>query len=320
MKHKSKSPILIAGIPRSGTTWLSNVLVSGGKFGLVHEPDNERHTYSAYYYKRNLRRFPFLRANDKNQNYYNLFYNAINRPFSNLHSFSNKVLFKLANFDKLEVEKSLQENSVNNPDLFKEVMWLYPFLPKNVKKQPRIIKSVHCVFSLEYILNNFKLKPVVIIRHPAAVISSYLKMNNPDMDRRIYKNKKLMNHLFQIDKFDVSNLKTKEAKAGLQVAIFYKFISQFLIKKNEIPLVKHEDLCLDPLTEFKNLFKKLNLNFNQNVIDFIVENNVEGTGYDIKRSSNQAMNAWKSDLNQSQIDEIKLGYNLIPPHFYSEFS
>lgn len=314
--------IFVTGIPRSGTTWLAKVLTSGGDYKYIHEPDNERHTYTGYYWKQDLPRFPFVLPGDPNADKIRrLFHEAFFSSYFGMGSFSNKVLYKLSRYDKEKLEKNLQVHGVNPPNQFGNVKWLYPFLPKEVKRnEPRLVKSVHSILSTDLIMQEFDVKPVIIIRHPASIISSCLQMDNPDMDRKIYENQKLLSFLFKDDLPDFSQIISKESKAALQVAIFYKFISHLEEKHKDIVMVTHEQLAAQPINEFQSLYAKLDLDFNENVVNFINKNNKSGKGYDINRVASDTIDVWKKRLEPGQIDDIILGYNCFTPSYYTDFN
>jgi len=65
-------PILISGIPRTGSTWLAEALVAGTKALYIKEPDNERSNLLIYEYKRNLHRYPYLRKHEASDLYQEL--------------------------------------------------------------------------------------------------------------------------------------------------------------------------------------------------------------------------------------------------------
>ena len=72
MLMSTSQPILLVGIPRSGSTWAGKVLASadGGRY--CHEPDNEKLYPLAYVLKRDLHRFPYLPASCEHKGYQNL--------------------------------------------------------------------------------------------------------------------------------------------------------------------------------------------------------------------------------------------------------
>ncbi len=59
------SSVLVAGLPRSDTTWIAEVLRRASGLPYVHEPDHEKIWPMAWVAKRELHRFPYLAAHDK---------------------------------------------------------------------------------------------------------------------------------------------------------------------------------------------------------------------------------------------------------------
>ena len=291
-----KKQIILLGVPRSGTTWLAKILTASGEVTYIHEPDNERHTYSAYYYKRGLERFPYIKKGEENKNYYKLFYNAFHKPYITNGSNSNEILYRLANLTKKKIEFNFNTTGVNKIRLAYPGMLFYSILPKQIKsRNRRLIKSVHSILSAEFILSKFDLNAIVIIRHPAAVISSYLNMDNPDMYRNVYKNERLMKYLFIDKQPDISKLTTKEAIAGFEVALFYKIIHQLTESHPEITLIKHEDLCENPSEESKGICNRLEVNWNKKAENFIKSSNKRGEGYETNRIASEQHTSGKED-------------------------
>src|SRR5579862_5634574 len=57
-------PVLVVGLPRSGTTWTESVLGTAVGASTVSEPDNEKLSAPAISAKRGLGRFPVLTPGD----------------------------------------------------------------------------------------------------------------------------------------------------------------------------------------------------------------------------------------------------------------
>lgn len=312
--------ILLTGIPRSGTTWLAKILTANGEMDYVHEPDNETHTYSALYYKRNMPRFPFIKENEPRQNYYKLFHHAFNEPYFGIHSFSNKVLFGLARFNKENVQENLVSCGYNPSKKFYPVMGIYPLLPKESKRgSKRLVKSVHCILALEYLLKKFNVTPIIILRHPASIISSYIDMNNIDMDVGLYRRMDFMQWLFGKGIPDHTNLKTPESLAGYQVALFYKAINNIAETIKSLHLVFYENMLEKTIEKIKDLYDSLDLQYTEEVGKFIQQQNKKGEGYETSRIAEKQKDIWKERLSDSQINEIIKGYRLFEPVFYKEF-
>lgn len=316
--HSKK--IFIVGIPRSGTTWLASVLSQARTYKYIHEPDNERHTYTAFYYKRGLERFPYFSQFEESSSYSKLFEKAFFGNHINMGSDYNELLFRLGSLNKAKIENWLQrdlKNPLKNCPEYK----LYPFLPKSVHKneENRIIKSVHAGLSISYILQQFKIPTLIILRHPASVISSYLRMGNPDIDRKLYLNEKLIEDHFNFNFPDIKKFTSSLNYAGLQVAILYSLIYKATKAHKHIKLVFHEDICKSPVDSFKSIYKDLNIEWSEDVQKYILDNNQAGSGYETKRIAKNNINTWKNELNPNQIKEIEDGYFSLEAEFYKDF-
>jgi hypothetical protein len=200
-------------------------------------------------------------------------------------------------------------------------MKLYPLLPKQIKgkTRPRLVKCVHAMLSAEFIISKFDIKPLLIIRHPAGIVSSHLYLDNPDVDRRIYENRELMHFIFGAQYPDAEKLETVEARGGLQVGIFYKFIHRLKQEMPELVLINYEDFLEDPVEKSKILFKQVGLEWNEAAAQFIAQSNKEGKGYDTNRRLTDQAVIWKKRLSKQQIDDIRKGYALTKPEYYLDF-
>src|SRR5262245_13023972 len=65
-------PILIVGLPRSGTTWVGEVFSSAHNTRYIFEPDNEGLSPLAWLYKKDIHRFPYLTSKDRSVGYHQL--------------------------------------------------------------------------------------------------------------------------------------------------------------------------------------------------------------------------------------------------------
>lgn len=54
-----------------------------------------------------------------------------------------------------------------------------------------MVKTVHGLLNILFLMNQLEFVPLIILRHPAASIFSHLKLGISDADQDVYKNKKL---------------------------------------------------------------------------------------------------------------------------------
>ena len=131
----------------------------------------------------------------------------------------------------------------------------------------RIIKEIRINQSLKWIKINFPEIPIVyIVRHPCAVTLSKLRLNWDD-------------HLFEyIGQIELVNDHLKpyidiinSAKTAYEKHLIMWCIENSIVlnsfKKEEIFIIFYEYLITDPVKSIKKLYKYLNLNFNNKIID-----------------------------------------------------
>jgi len=185
-----RKPILVAGIPRSGSTWLAKTLSISSNAKYIHEPDNEKKNLVAFIAKNHIHRYPYLKKSDKNDLYYKLwesafkginFHNKISRRFRTNNQFVEKQIGYKCDLIHTEFFKDIEDKNFVEDKLIDLKKWIafklinIPFI-KFMKYRKIIVKSVHLVLALDWIYNNFDIDIVIIVRHPANVISSYLNL------------------------------------------------------------------------------------------------------------------------------------------------
>ena len=67
----------------------------------------------------------------------------------------------------------------------------------------------------------------------------------------------------------------------------------------------HEDLCLDPLQQFRQLTDELGLPWAPEVEEFLVANDRPGSGFAVSRVASDAPGAWKSRLTEPQVETLQ---------------
>lgn len=330
--------ILVAGVPRSGTSWVAKVLSFNKSIKLINEPDNEHNNLIAYIYKQKLPRFPYLRPDaQKNGLFY--IYEGINKG-KYLYDYSKTSLLikKLANinFDSSEdtiVRKNVFLDNLNE-HLFelpvkdklhlnitkKLVEGALLFKNKNrYKKKEILIKTVHSILALPYIQKYFQPGILILVRHPASIVSSHLRLDNSDIWRNLFIQKNLMKDYLSGFETGISDLEHNLEKAGAQVGAFHYVLAKQIEHNPGWNIVRHEQLCLDPHAGFYDLYKTLNLEWSDGINEKISELNKDGSGYSVYRISRDQIDKWKYELSDIQVEQIKTGYNVFPPSFCKDF-
>ena len=312
-----RRPIVISGIPRSGSSWVGRVLSQASNTQYIHEPDNEKKKIIPLLLKKNVHRFPAFEGGMKDSFYYLLWKKSLLGGYSNFSKLVTLIFKPKSNYEnyiKYKCNNHFNDIYSIADSLLLSILGKIIHISLFWKRAKRrvIVKSVHSVLSIDWLMNTFNIRLVVLVRHPANVIASYLKMNMSDADREVKVPEIGQNHIKEY--IMERNLRDdKLGRMAIQVCSFYKYIELMTNKHSQIKLIKHEDLCQDPVGKFKDLFSYLNLNWSKKVEDFLNEKNRLGDGYKISRIASKEADKYKKNLSLEQIkkiEEICLNFNL----------
>jgi len=316
-----KKHILLVGSPRVGSTWLGKILSVTMEYSHVHHPDNEKHSFFAYYAKQGLPRFPYLKADELNAKLFELYQMAFYQAYITSDSYSNQYLNQLVKLKPDLVEDHLTEFNVNPTRKLNIPFVIAHLFPKQLgNRNNRVVNTVLGTFIADYILTTFnQVRPVFMIRHPGAIVASLLRNNNKDIDRKLYLVEKLQQQHPQLRTIQFDQQKI-EFLAGVQVGLFYHEFSRLIKKYPKAVLVHFEDLVEDPFLYSYNLYERLEIQWNEDVELFIANTNRKKSAEETRRFSKEQAYKWKNELTVSQIEQIKFGYQLINNiEFYPDF-
>ncbi len=291
-----KKHILISGSHRSGSTWAGNVLAQASNVRYVHEPFNigiPRSNSPLRYW------FEYISKKHKSQK-------SIIRY---LNSF-------IGTFNKYMLKQLLLVRSIND----------FSFLITDIKsriKYRAIIKDPLAIMSAEWIYKKYNWNILILIRHPAAFIAS-LKVKDWQFDyNHLINQQELLEtslKKYQAEIYDYAEKKRDIIDQGI---LLWNIIHDVILSyesrySHEWLFLRHEDLSLNPLQEFKKVFKHLDLSFDQNVQNYIIETSNAIEKSELKRNSANNIKSWKNRLSQDEIKRINEGTRQIWTKFYSE--
>ena len=164
----------------------------------------------------------------------------------------------------------------------------------------RIIKEIRINQSLKWIKINFPEIPIVyIVRHPCAVTLSKLRLNWDD-------------HLFEyIGQIELVNDHLKpyidiinSAKTAYEKHLIMWCIENSIVlnsfKKEEIFIIFYEYLITDPVKSIKKLYKYLNLNFNNKIIDTLSKPSLQANPQSAISRAKNIINDWTNYVDDKQ--------------------
>ncbi len=323
--------ILVCGIPRAGTTWIGKVLSYGEGVKYIHEPDNERQNLLAMVYKDELNRFPLLKAEQSCAPYEDLFSKAYTGGYIEPYGLPSEIIRKVFSVDMEEVEArirtrsgyaegGLKENGIRLKIREKlletsvEAVSLLGRIKERLSPSAdvTVVKSVHCQLALDFLNEKLSIdKTLVIYRHPASIIASHLRMGNKDIWRPILGDGRRVDESLKPYVGEVQNLNNRIARAGAKIGAVYYLLQQYR-EDEQFEFVRYEQVCREPVGEFRKLYKALGLEWGDDLEVYIRGLNREGEGYSIKRVAEEQINKWKEELTPSQVQSAREGYRIFP--------
>jgi len=299
--------IFITGMHRSGTTWIAAILSKSNHFILKDE--------EIFRPNQPIQSTPidkwYLYINHDNQEKYNTFIsNIVNNKYYYLSSLKKvKGLRNIFHVSKNKAHSIFRRNFEKcNPIMFVEPIGL---------------------LSAPWFVDKFNCKCLVIIRHPASIISSMKKLGW-GFDFNIFSTQvDLIDKYFYDFKYDITNPPDKNDSIGCGILLWKMLYSVVAIYENLYDnwvFVKYENLAKNPMNGFKSLCRKMRLDYSEKVEDRIEElsstnNPIElplGKSEDNKRNSIKLINIWKTRLDKDEIIHIRKEVEAYSKRWYND--
>ncbi|NNE34123.1 MAG: hypothetical protein HKN13_02735 [Rhodothermales bacterium] len=196
-----------------------------------------------------------------------------------------------------------------------------------------LLKDPIAIFSSEWLAERLGMNVVVMIRHPAAFVSSIVARNKKENWRFDFKNMVeqplLIEHLLKEFEPDILEFLNSDGdivdESILLWSIIHAVIAQYRDNHPEWTFLRHEDVSRRPEEIFQNLYEQLGLEWTAEIRQFVQESTrgsnatTENThAFNTVRDSSANLSAWKRILTQAEIDRIEAGTRRVAAQFYSD--
>ena len=219
--------------------------------------------------------------------------------------------------------------TVKNPKNMIRLLLDYSnFTANRVAKKRPLVKDPLAIFSAEWLARTFEMDVIVLIRHPAAFAGSLKHanwpfpfdhfLNQPFLMRDYLSDYAAVVEAFSTDKKDIVD------QAILLWNIIHSTIIKYMNAHTEWHFVRHEDLSVDPLNEFRRIFRVLDLEYTQSIQSDILKSTQANSSTNlndplsIERDSKANIWGWKDRLTPQEIERVRTGTRLIGSHFYDD--
>jgi hypothetical protein len=291
-------PVVIAGLPRSGTTWTMRVLGTSPGAIRIPEPDNEDKYPAAVHAKHRLGRYPCLVPGQQARDYRTLWAWILSGALEDWRSLQARRILGLGAATRI-FEGHMDFAS-----------WVAATLSRNPRPGPAptvpvVAKSIHAQLSLEWIANEFDITTLVLLRHPANVLASWMEVQLKDGRNSTLESHPEVRSRYT-DRWGVAPpgdepIERMSWRIGLLVAALEEAVS----RHPEWHVRTHEQLCTDSVATFRTLYADLGLEWCDATERFLVDNDTPGEGFDTKRVASEMSGSWQRRLDDDQLATLK---------------
>jgi hypothetical protein len=287
-----KTPILVTGAHRSGTTWVGRLLASAPQVSYLSEPLNVLHRPGVF----NARvPFWYTYVCDVNGDEY-------------LPSYQDLLSHKYHFGAELASLRSFR-------DLFRMGRDAAIFARGRIGRRTPLLKDPFAIFSLVWFAETLHCRIVAIVRHPAAFASGLKRLGwSFDFADLLGQPLLMRDHL---EPYRVSMQSASAAdvvdQAGVLWAAIYGTLQRLRAVVPAIQIIRHEDLAADPIPGFRKLYDNLGLEYtrtaNQAILDSSRPDNPSelsrGRVHSVKMDSRGSLQNWKRRLSGEEVTRVR---------------
>jgi Sulfotransferase family len=228
-------PILITGMARSGGSWVSRMIAGGGDVVHINEPFNRRHPPGL---TPGILRVPPPRAYQ---------YVGPHNEAEYVAGFRDMLRLRYNLVAELRTNRGIY-------DLAKMAKYATAFSHGRVRGMRPLIDDPYMVFAAEWMAERLDCQVVMLVRHPAGIVSSLARIgtgwsdNLPD----IASQPELVRDYLAPYADDL-----ERAARELLWRVIHAGIAHQIARNPRFVVVRYEDVAGDPLNEFRALYDRL---------------------------------------------------------------
>jgi Sulfotransferase family len=301
------APILVTGSHRSGTTWVGRTLALSPGVGYVHEPFFPR-------------RWPgWLRAPLPHV------YQHISAEDGDRYAgrIEDVLAFRYPLSGLLKVRSARQAFQLAEEVPF--ALWY------RLRRARPLLKDPFALMAAEWLAERFGVEVVVTIRHPAAFVGSILRLDWPRFDFRQWTGQpRFMKGLAGPFGTEIRAFADREGdpidEAILLWNVTHHVIAEYRDRRPGWTFVRHEDLTEEPVKGFRELYERLDLDWDPVAEAAIVRSTSDPNRGDVpaylhrsvRRDSRAARWTWLQRLTVEERERIREGTAKVSSRFYGE--
>jgi hypothetical protein len=189
-----------------------------------------------------------------------------------------------------------------------------------------LVKDPIALLSTEWLAAQFGAKPVLMVRHPAAFVGS-LRIRRETFDfNNFLRQDRLMEEVLSPFARRIENSARHRRGPIEEGALLWTILNTVVFRMKmahqEWPVMRHEDLCADPISGFRGLFQHFGIEYTERAQRVVEEysdprNTVEGNGpADVHRNSSATRWTWHRRLTTDDVMTVRREVGESAEYFY----
>lgn len=298
-------PILVTGAHRTGTTWVGRSLAADPHLAYVSEPLNVHHRLGVF--GATVGHWYTYICRDNEAEYL--------PSFRELLSFRYHAPAEIASLRSGRDALRMARDAAN-------------FAAGGLFRKRALLKDPFAVFSLAWFAERLNCEIVVMVRHPAAFASSLKRLDWSFDFSDLLEQPLLLRDYLEAHRAAMRSVAAGDVigQAALLWAMIYRSVDALRQQLPSVRVIRHEDLSLDPIRGFEQLFGQLGLNFTGRARRAIAassssENPPElavGKTHSVKLDSRASLDRWKQKLSVEEISRVRRATEDIARLYYPE--
>jgi hypothetical protein len=300
-------PILVTGMPRSGTTWVGQMLAAGGEVMYLSEPLNQLHPGI---FRLRVRQ-PYCYIDEENES-----------------SFADAFADAAAARPRPVAEIfSVREAK----DVGRVAVRSFDFVRARLRSRRILFKDPYAVFSADWFADRLGSDVVLVVRRPAAVVSSLKRLGwrAPLVEMRrqeALRKRWLVGFDHELEAAATRSELRRDLIWSNTVLwlIVYGAVARYADTRRNFIVVRHEDLSRDPEHGFAQLYQSLGLSYSARAIAHIRGATAAGNPREVTRrhphrvrlDSGANLESWRRRLTPEEVKRIRSMTDALASRWY----
>ncbi|HLE52211.1 MAG TPA: sulfotransferase [Anaerolineales bacterium] len=305
--YQPRQAILVTGVHRSGTTWVGKMLAANHQVAFISEPLNLWH-------RPGVMRVPV-------GNWYP--YICEDNEVEFLPALQETLNFRYHPWDEIKSLRSVKDGLRMRRD------WSI-FLKGKVFHQRPLLKDPFAIFSAAWFVEKLGCAVVIVVRHPAGFTSSLIRLGWVFDFGHLLAQPLLMRDWLEPYRAEMEAVYKVPDDIVMQGSLLWRIIYQVVggLKERypQFIVIRHEDLSVDPLAGYRELYASLGLNFSPQVQQAILNSSKPENPGEVSRRAVHSVHLdsranlanWKRRLTVEEIERIRYLTADVAAHYYTD--